>query len=107
MRFHLDENVDHAIADGLSRRGIDVTTSTDAGLVGAADEAQLSFALSEGRVIITHDRDFLRLDSTGVRHIGIAYCPPASRSIGDIVRRLCLMYECLDDAETIGRVEYL
>lgn len=80
MRFHLDENVDHAIADGLQRRAIDVTTSTDANLIGAGDEAQLAFAYSEGRVIVSHDRDLLRLDSIGVPHAGIAYCPPTSRT---------------------------
>lgn len=38
MRFHLDEHVDHAIARGLRNRGIEVTTATDAGLLGASDE---------------------------------------------------------------------
>lgn len=28
IKFHLDENVNNAIAQGLSRRGIDVTTTT-------------------------------------------------------------------------------
>ncbi len=37
IQFHLDENVDPAIADGLRRRGISVTTTRDAGLVGARD----------------------------------------------------------------------
>ena len=46
IRLHLDENVDHAVAHGLRLRGIDVTTTTDANLVGAADEEQLSFALA-------------------------------------------------------------
>jgi hypothetical protein len=27
IRFHLDENVSNVIADGLRRRGIDVTTT--------------------------------------------------------------------------------
>jgi len=29
IRFHLDEHVAHAVADGLRRLGIDVTTTTD------------------------------------------------------------------------------
>jgi len=107
MRFHLDENVDHAIADGLRRRGIDVTTSTDAKLVGAVDEAQLAFAFSQGRVIMTHDRDLLRHAAGNVSHAGIAYCPVSSRTIGHIVRHLILMHECLDEAEMSGRVEYV
>jgi len=53
IRFHLDENVPSAVAEGLRRRGIDVTTTPDAGLMGATDEVQASFALAEGRVIFT------------------------------------------------------
>jgi hypothetical protein len=41
IRFHLDENCAHSIAAGLRRRGIDVTTTRDAGLLGATDEYQL------------------------------------------------------------------
>ncbi|MFI5458618.1 MAG: DUF5615 family PIN-like protein [Isosphaerales bacterium] len=37
VRFHLDEHVPPAIAAGLRRRGIDVTTTSDAGLAGADD----------------------------------------------------------------------
>jgi hypothetical protein len=37
IRFHLDENCSHAIAAGLRRRGIDVTTTPEAGLLGAGD----------------------------------------------------------------------
>ena len=33
IRFHLDENVSNAIADGLRQRGIDVTTTSEAGLI--------------------------------------------------------------------------
>ena len=31
IRFHLDENCSHAIAAGLRRRGIDVTTTPEMG----------------------------------------------------------------------------
>jgi hypothetical protein len=31
LRFHLDEHVSPAVAEGLRRRGIDVTTTLDAG----------------------------------------------------------------------------
>ena len=35
IRFHLDENVSNAIAEGLRRRGIDVTTTSETGLIAA------------------------------------------------------------------------
>ena len=61
IRFHLDENVNSAIATGLRGRGVDVTTTREAGLIAADDEEQLKFAKSEGRVVVTHDDDFLRV----------------------------------------------
>jgi Domain of unknown function (DUF5615) len=36
-----------------------VTTTSDAGLVGAPDVQQLAYAIANGRVIFTEDRDFL------------------------------------------------
>jgi predicted nuclease of predicted toxin-antitoxin system len=107
MRFHLDENVDHAIADGLRRRAIDVTTSTDAGLISAPDEDQLTFAASNGRVLVTHDRDIIRLHAIGTPHHGIAFCSSGARSVGEMVRQLLLMHECLEEQEMDGRVQYL
>jgi uncharacterized protein with PIN domain len=107
MRFHLDEHVDPAIAYGLRLRGVDVTTTIDAKLVSAPDESHLEFARREGRVIFTNDPDFLRFDSAGVEHFGIAYCSRSARSIGYIVRHLCLMHDCLEADGVRDRVEYL
>jgi len=73
IRFHLDEHISTSVAAGLRRRGIDVTTTPEAGLMGSDDAAQLSFATSHGRVMVTHDADFLRLDAEGTIHAGIAY----------------------------------
>ncbi|WP_155960363.1 DUF5615 family PIN-like protein [Fischerella sp. PCC 9605] len=53
IRFHLDENVSNAIADGLRRRDIDVTTTPEQGLISVSDEEQVAIALAEGRVIFT------------------------------------------------------
>ena len=37
IRFHCDEQVERAIAEALRRRGIDVTTTPEARLLGATD----------------------------------------------------------------------
>ena len=63
--FHLDENCTKSIALGLRRHGIDVTTTPEAGLLGATDEEQAAYALPSGRVIFTQDRDFLRIHAAG------------------------------------------
>ena len=65
IRFHLDENCARAIATGLHRHGIDVTTTPEVGLIGAPDEEQVGYALPLGRVIFTQDGDFLGIHRAG------------------------------------------
>ncbi len=107
IRFHLDENANPAIANGLRRRGIDVTTTPEAGLISVSDEEQLRFAFRQSRVIFTQDRDFLRLHDNGFEHCGIAYCIKGSRSIGEILRGLILIWEVLEAEDMRGKVEFL
>lgn len=106
IRLHLDENVSRAVADGLRRRGVDVTTTADAGLIGASDLDQIAFALRESRGIFTQDHDFLAHHQAGVKHAGIIYAPKGTRSIGEIVRFLVLVNTCLDQRDMVGRLEY-
>jgi hypothetical protein len=107
LKFHLDEHVPPAIADGLRRRGIDVTTTLDAGLSGAVDFDHISFALTQGCVIFTHDDDYLTLHAPGVEHNGISYCHQHARTIGQILSHLLLMHQVLDSDEMKNRVEYV
>jgi predicted nuclease of predicted toxin-antitoxin system len=74
IRFHLDENCPRAIASGLRRRGIDVTTSGETGRLGVDDLQQNAYALAEGRMIFTQDEDFLAIHAAGIPHPGIAFC---------------------------------
>ena len=74
IRFHLDENVNPAIALGLRRYGIDVTTTVDVGLQSRSDNAQLQFIRETERVIFTQDADFLIIASQTNDHPGITYC---------------------------------
>lgn len=107
IRFHLDENVDSAVADGLRRRGIDVTMPNDVGLIGAPDEAHLAFAVAQQRVIFTHDDDFLSIAHRSGDHWGLAYCHIEARSIGQILAGLLLIFDCLTPAEMRNHVEFL
>jgi predicted nuclease of predicted toxin-antitoxin system len=107
IRYHLDEHVDGAIARGLRDRGVDVTTARDAGLLGAPDAEHLEFAKRESRVIVTHDADFLRLARDTEDHPGVAFCASGSRTVGQMVRYLCLMNDCLSDEEMAGKVEFI
>jgi predicted nuclease of predicted toxin-antitoxin system len=90
IKFQLDENVGNAVAFGLRYRGVDVTTSSEQGLISAEDELQLEFAISQGRVIFTQDTEFLRINQSNVNHLGIVYCPQQSKTIGQIIQGLIL-----------------
>lgn len=107
LRFHLDEHVPHSIAHGLRRRQIDVTTATDASLLGATDDEHLAYALREGRAIFTNDADFLRAAAQGIVHSGIVYCSVSDSRIGEVVRYLAMLHDCLAPDDMANRVEFL
>ena len=105
--FHLDEHIPTAIRNGLQRRNIDVTTTSGSGLGGAEDLAQLEFAARNGRVMVTFDDDYLQLHAAGFSHAGIAYCRQGTRSIGEILQTLILIYEVMSCEEMRNQVVYL
>jgi predicted nuclease of predicted toxin-antitoxin system len=107
IRFHLDENVDPAIAAGLRRHGIDVTTTIDAGLLHVPGEDHVVYGVAHRRVIFTQDKDFLRINATATPHAGIAYCRRRTRTIGQIIDGLMLIWELLDPPEMENCVEFL
>jgi hypothetical protein len=86
---------------------MDVITSTDAHLRGAADADQIAYGVAQGRVIFTQDDDFLALAAAGVEHAGLAYCRQRSRSIGQIVRALEIIWEVYELDGLRNRVEFL
>ena len=107
IRFHLDENVNLAVASGLRQREIDLTTTKDAGLIGASDVEQLDYARREGRVIFSEDADFLILAAQTAQHAGIAYPRKGTRSIRQIIDQLELIHGVMTAEDMQGHVEYL
>lgn len=107
IRFHLDEHISHIIAKGLRQRGIDVTTTVEAGLRTSKDEAQLAYIRQEQRVFVTNDAGFLARNARGEEHFGLVYYPPGSHSVDEVITFLVLMYEILTPEEMVSRVEYL
>ena len=75
--------------------------------MSSSDEEQLAFALSEERVIFTQDDDFLKLHSANVPHAGIIYCRKDSRSIGEIIQALYLIWECVEPEDMVQQVEFV
>ena len=106
VRYYVDEHVGTSIVHGLRRRGVDVITVAEARMRGRGDEAHLALALTTGRVIVTQDRDFLRLAASGVPHAGIVYTPQGT-PIGTIVSGLLLIHSMLSAEEMVDSVEYI
>ena len=104
--FYTDEHISKAVVAALRTNGVDVLTVPEAGSLGASDEEHLQRATGDGRVLVTQDRDFLRLAVAGMHHAGIAY-GSQNRTIGESVRGLMLIHQVLSTDEMKDHVEHL
>jgi predicted nuclease of predicted toxin-antitoxin system len=106
IKFYTDEHIPPAVVEGLRRRQIDVLTTVEAGMLGAADEAQLLLATEQQRVLFTQDDDFLSLHTAGIKHAGIVYVHQGA-TIGFMVRGLHFIYQVLSAEEMTNHIEFL
>ena len=106
ISIYTDEHIPMAVIKGLRRRGVDVLTTQETGMLGAADEEQLALATNQGRVVLTQDEDFMRLHARKVNHSGIIYARQQT-PIGDLIRGVMLIYQVLDASEMHNHVEFL
>ncbi len=91
-RLYFDEDADARLAEALRRRGYDVETTVAAGLLEASDEEQLTHAVSQQRVLVTHNIKHFpwvhaALMEAGTAHWGIAILIGHS-AIGTWLRRM-------------------
>jgi predicted nuclease of predicted toxin-antitoxin system len=78
-RFPLltDQNIHADVGGFLRGNGFDVVDVKQAGLVGADDAVILAWAVSQGRVIVSHDADFGMLAiQAGAEYLGIVHLRP-------------------------------
>ena len=93
--IYCDENVWMPVAEGLRRRGWDVTTAVEEETLGYTDREHIKFALEKGWVILTFDDDFLSLVESNYEenHPAIIYVSQHGRDVGDLVKRIDLVLE--------------
>ncbi len=106
IHFYTNEHISPAVAAGLRRRGVEVLTTQEAGMLGQPDTAQLAFAASQGRALVTQDDDYLRLHAQGTPHGGIVYAPRQTQ-VGELVRSLMLIYQVLEAEDMQNHVEFV
>lgn len=107
IRFYLDKNVPIAVATQLKRRGIEVVTVRDLGMLGDSDVNHLRRATEMGYVLCTHDANYVELTASGVEHTGIVFGQQHRHTIGDWVRFLELVQAVYEPEEMHNRIEYV
>ena len=80
MKVYLDEDISPEVAVLLRSMGVDSVSAHEAGNQGLSDREQLEFAATEGRCMVTRNRnDFLLLTrefvGKGLPHAGVLILP--------------------------------
>ena len=107
---YLDEDVSALLGVLLRSRGFVVTTTVEAGMLGASDERQMAYAASHEMAIVTHNRaDFEELArqylAAGNSHAGIIIA--VRRPAHDIARRLLALMDQVAADEMIDQLRYI
>jgi predicted nuclease of predicted toxin-antitoxin system len=110
VELYLDEDVSVLVAELMRARGFGMQTTQEAGCNGTSDAEQLSYAVSQRRALLTHNRDdFARLAEeyfTGGRtHYGIIIA--VRRPPHEIVRRLLIILNQTTADEMEGQIIYI
>ena len=111
LSFYMDVHVPWAITTELRLRGVNVITAQEDGAGRLKDPRLLDRATTQGRVLVTHDTDFLREAARrrdqSIPFAGIIFVPQLDVTIGRAVADLELCAKATEPAEWINRVEYL
>jgi predicted nuclease of predicted toxin-antitoxin system len=110
LRLYADECVDGRVLAGLRRRGVDVVSAQDEGLLSASDQQHIRRASELGRAVVTADQDFLAivndLRRRGQPFSGLFYIQHGT-SVGDTVRNIADAAEILDPPAMENWVEWI
>lgn len=108
LKLYADECVDSRVVAGRRRRGVNVVTVAEQGLLGATDEQHLARATAMGRVLVTLDQDFLRLagERKGTDFPGLLFVLPEA-GVGEIVRAIDFIASTCDAAEMANLIEWV
>ena len=106
IKFYLDENIPASVAEQLRQRQIDVVRCQELGMRTAGDVDHLALATEQGRVLVTFDQDFLRLNTEGRIHSGIAFITEP-KNVGVVIKALLELHERRAPEQMRNRVWYV
>lgn len=98
----LDEHIPASTAKELRNRDIDVEAVYETSLQGSSDEEILEHALSQDRVIVTQDTDFLEISEDA----GIIFLTEPLE-IGELTQQILKVVQELDREEILGSTVYI
>jgi hypothetical protein len=113
LRFHLDEDAEsHALVQALRSRGVDVSTTGEAGLTELSDPDQLAWSTRERRALLTYNAaDFCQLHAqfsqSGQNHGGIVIAEQQRHPVGEMMRRILRLRATLSAEDMRARLEFL
>lgn len=111
LSLYFDEDVPIDIVKNLHSRGFDVLSTRGAGMLRQDDQAQLTFAVSQKRVLFTHNRsDFEQLHqrylTSGEMHYGIIVAKRRPRD-EVVVSKLLAFLNTVTAEEMHNQLRYL
>jgi predicted nuclease of predicted toxin-antitoxin system len=107
----MDVQVRRAVTDGLRLKEVDVLTAQEDGFALQPDPELLDRAAGLGRVVFTHDDDFLaeahRRQHAGIPFTGVIYVHQLRLTVGQCVDQLEVLAKLGEPEEFRNRVTYL
>ena len=102
MKILADENIDRPVVEKLRSRGIDISYIEDE-IKGADDKEVLEKAVSENRILVTFDSDFLKPETDHPEVIRITR-PDRYKVIVRLVENLLETFSSKDFQNTVVEV---
>jgi hypothetical protein len=104
----MDHNVIRSITTGCRARGLDVLTALEDSFGERPDEDVLARATELGRIVFTHDTDFIQITGawlmTGRAFSGVAYGHQHFVSIAKAIQDLELICRVLSAADATNQL---
>lgn len=111
LKIFTDENVDIRVSTGLRKRGVNVFSTIEKGLIGIPDIEHFKNASSKKAVIFTHDHHFIEIAKAftkkGKSHWGVIFVQMDKLSVGECIKRLSLYADILSADEMKDQIEFL
>jgi predicted nuclease of predicted toxin-antitoxin system len=111
LQGYADEHVSDAIVGALQARGMDVVSVAQLGRQGTDDAILLDQALTERRVLLACDTDFLRIANerwvAGITFACIVFWPQQQRPLKHVVSQVIHVATIHTFEEACSRVFYL